>query len=730
MAFGPALASAHVDLTLDDTAFQARSAAAIASMHRMGQRMENVAAVARRMLMVGSAAFAGMIAVGARFEQSMARVRALRNASDTDFRRLSETAKELGRTTVFSASQAAAAMSYFAQSGFEVNEIISAMPSTLRLAAAGQLDMATVAKITAGVMRGMRLDIKDTTTVLDVLAAAATTSSTDIVQLGEGMRYVGAIAASKGKSLNEVTAALQLLANANIQASMGGTALRKILLTFDGARAAGEFAKLNIELRDTSGKLRPLADIIDDMNAAFERLDPLGRARVMAIFGDRAGPGLEVLLGQGGDALREFEARLDSAAGTAQRISEIQLDTVGSAFLLIKSAAESLAITIKEVFDRDIRDSMASVQEAIPRIEAWVAANGAAVKVNVILAAKLGVVLILLPKLIRLVAGLTAGLRAMYLAATTSTMAVAGFGAALGAVAVIGIVEYLRRTNIEIERMKENMRQTTEQWQAFGEARKRELAATTTGERTQALRDQLGQMRGWLARAKENAGLLERQEVAAYKRSPLFVGRRGKSYEKALADMRPSPALEQERQRIDYLGRTIAKIEEELTALAASASHEADDRERAADAAEREASATTRIRDAMAFDRQLSLIGISAQDASRLRLQQQMEDMIRKAIEMGLLDRIPEIMDRFNREMSKTDQGGASRQASFVAAGQMWRNIQTQLGGTKDTTQAEMANSMHDAAAFLKDIAKNFNLPMLEIIRKLIQGIGGYARLA
>ena len=99
-----------VDWTLNDKRFQAGISRVLKTMSKVQARAAKVGQAVRRMLVVGVAAFTGMILVGVRFEQSMARVRALTDEGRAAFEKLNVTAKSLGRTTVFTASQAAQAM--------------------------------------------------------------------------------------------------------------------------------------------------------------------------------------------------------------------------------------------------------------------------------------------------------------------------------------------------------------------------------------------------------------------------------------------------------------------------------------------------------------------------------------------------------------------------------------------------------------------------------------------
>src|SRR5690625_1138585 len=70
-------------------------------------------------------------------------------------------ARQLGRDSVFSAKEAAQGMSELALAGFETNEIISAMPGLLDMAAAGQVDLATASDITANMLNAFGLEAEE-----------------------------------------------------------------------------------------------------------------------------------------------------------------------------------------------------------------------------------------------------------------------------------------------------------------------------------------------------------------------------------------------------------------------------------------------------------------------------------------------------------------------------------------------------------------------------------------
>ncbi len=290
-----------------------------------------------------------VIKIGASFEKVMARVRALTGATAMQFAQLENAAKRFGETTVFTANEVGQAMSFLALAGFKTNKIIASMPATLNLAAAGQLELSRAADITAKIMAGMGLEVDELNGAVDVLAKAFTTANTDLSQLGEALKFVGPVGRASGKKLEELVSVIQLLSNVGIQSTMAGTSLRGILSRLSGAvpSVSKTLKKMGITIKDAAGKMLPLADIIDDLNDKMKDLQQADKtARIMQLFGLRAGPAMAALLLEGGDALRVFEARLQDAGGTAERIAKIQLNTLAGKWKILQSILSGVALEI------------------------------------------------------------------------------------------------------------------------------------------------------------------------------------------------------------------------------------------------------------------------------------------------------------------------------------------------------------------------------------------------
>ncbi len=350
---------------------QSRLTAFARSVRQIGQGLVKASAAAVIPLAISGKVFAN-------FEQRMARVQALTGATGAEFDKLAVEAKRLGESTVFSASQAAEAMGFFALAGFNTSQILKSMKPTLDLAAAGQLEIAQAADIAAKIMAGMGISADELGNAVDVLTKAMTTANTDLNQLGEAMKYIGPIAKSAGIEFEEITAAIQLLSNAGIQAEMAGTTLRGAILalTSPSAEASAKLAELGVSVVNAHGNVRPLADIIEQLNNAMagmgsgERLNVLGQ-----IFQARQAAGVAELLSQGAQKLRDYTDALRNSGGVAARIAGVQLNTLTGDTIILKSALEGLAIAIGESIGPPLRIAVAAITRVAGAVTKWVREN-------------------------------------------------------------------------------------------------------------------------------------------------------------------------------------------------------------------------------------------------------------------------------------------------------------------------------------------------------------------
>ena len=295
-------------------------------------------------------AFGSSVNTAADFEQAMARVGAVSGAVGEDFEALTQQAKELGAKTQFSASQAAASQESLARAGFKTNEIISAMPRLLNMAAAEGMDLANAADIAASAIAGFGMDASEAGRVADVLAKTSAASNTSIALLGESLKYVAPYAKAVGVDIEQTNAMLGIMANAGIKGSIAGNALKSAFsrLSEEPTRVAKALKSVGVEAKTSTGELRPFPELMKDLS---QKMEGMGRADKVGlfnkIFGSAAGGGmLAVMDGVANGNLPELEAALYGASGAAQAMAERMNATAQGAMKRLESASEGLSIAI------------------------------------------------------------------------------------------------------------------------------------------------------------------------------------------------------------------------------------------------------------------------------------------------------------------------------------------------------------------------------------------------
>lgn len=281
--------------------------------------------------------------VFANFEASMNKVAAVSGATGKQFAKLTALARDLGKTTQFSATEAADAMGFLALAGFTTTEVMAALPGTLQLAAAANLDLASSADIVTNILTGMQLPVEQLGRANDVLVGTMTKTNTNLQQLGEAFKFVGPIAASAGVPLEETSAILGLLGNAGIQASLAGTTLRNSItrLLKPSGEAKKVIKELGLQVTDSSGNLLSMVEIMKQLEDAGATT-----ADLIGIFGQRAGPGMAALLSQGSPALQKLIEQLEKSGGIAERIANVQMRGLLGRFREMTSALTDMAISI------------------------------------------------------------------------------------------------------------------------------------------------------------------------------------------------------------------------------------------------------------------------------------------------------------------------------------------------------------------------------------------------
>lgn len=321
-------------------------------------------------LAMGLAPFSlGLLAVikqGAAFEQSIAKLQSkMLGGYDPALRQM---AKTLGATTVFSATQAADAMTMLAQSGFTAKEVMAAVPGVLAAAAAEGMTLAQAADIVASNVRAFGISATESARVAGILALASSRANTNMIALQEGLKMSAPIAGIVHAKLSDVAAVLGALADVGLKGTLSGTAFRagmtKLLKPTKETRVA--ISKLGISMGSLNSKLDK-GDVVGTFQSIIGKLAKIPKLSQRAslavkIFGVR-GVALANALKQGPNQLARFNKTLkdlrEESGKTAERMAAIQLNTLTGQFTLLKSAAEGVSI---ELFDMMAKDSALGVK--------------------------------------------------------------------------------------------------------------------------------------------------------------------------------------------------------------------------------------------------------------------------------------------------------------------------------------------------------------------------------
>ncbi|WP_137991271.1 phage tail tape measure protein [Streptomyces vilmorinianum] len=372
-----AIRTVSVLLTADIAAFRARmgeasrttrlTAASIrASMRDAGRTMTRIGENQRRTLQAvqgGSlalvAAFGFAVAAAAKFEKAMSNVEAVTQASAGEMTTLRAAALEAGRTTAFSAVQAADAMHELAKAGVSTADIAGgALKGALNLAAAAEVDVAEGAEIAANAMTVFGLKGKDVTHIADLLAASANKSTTDVHAMGLSLRMAGQVASQTGLSIEDTVGALTLFAAEGLKGSDAGTSFKVMLqrLTPNSKEAQATLDQLGLSAYDAQGNFVGLQEFAGRMKDAFSRLTPEARNAAMGvIFGSDAVRAANILYKHGTEGLKTYTDAVNDS-GYAAAVAQTRMDNLIGDLRLLRSALETALIQTGTAANAALRD--------------------------------------------------------------------------------------------------------------------------------------------------------------------------------------------------------------------------------------------------------------------------------------------------------------------------------------------------------------------------------------
>jgi TP901 family phage tail tape measure protein len=336
-----------------------------------------------------SAAMISAISDGAKFEKSLVSAAVKFPGEITKgskaFQLLEEAARKVGSTTEFSASQAADALNFLAMAGFSAESAISVLPKVVDLATAANVDLATATDIASDSLGAFGLMSKDAekissnlSRVNDLFARTTTRSNTTMQALFETIKDGAPVAITAGASMEAFAAMAGRLADAGIKGTQAGTTLKNIFLSLaaPSATASKLFKKLGVDISKSNGDMRNITDIIDDLSRSLDGLGTTQKSAILeGIFGRIPIAGVNVLLKTGSQNLKDFTNEIENSSGASRRMSTIMRNTIIGRMQSLKSAIESVKISIFSLNEGPLAKAIESFTNLVRVNEEVIAKN-------------------------------------------------------------------------------------------------------------------------------------------------------------------------------------------------------------------------------------------------------------------------------------------------------------------------------------------------------------------
>ena len=283
------------------------------------------------------------------FDDTMRKVKATSGATGNEFNQLRTKALQMGRDTKFTASESAEAMNYMALAGWDTKDMLNGIGGVMNLAAASGEDLASVSDIVTDNLTAFGMKAKDSTHFADVLAQTSSKANTDVRGLGEAFKYAAPVAGALGYSVEDTSIAIGLMSNAGIKGEKAGTALRTMFTNLAKPTKAmkEEMDRLGISITDSNGEMLPMRDVMDQLRTKMGGLSKDQQAAAAStIFGKEAMSGALAVINASDEDYKKLTKSIDGSNGAAKRMANEMEGGIGGAMRKMKSAIESLAISL------------------------------------------------------------------------------------------------------------------------------------------------------------------------------------------------------------------------------------------------------------------------------------------------------------------------------------------------------------------------------------------------
>ena len=289
------------------------------------------------------------------FDSALTQSLAIMQTTTAQQERMAQVARDVAMETTISATESAEAFFFLASAGLDAEQSIAALPQVAKFAQAGMFDMALATDLATDAQSALGLSVDDAqknlqnlTRVTDVLVKANTLANATVQQFSEALtNKAGAALKVVNKDIEEGVAVLAAFADRGVKGAEAGEKLNQILRDVPRATAKNrkEFEALGLEMFDTEGNMKNVADIISELDSVLGVMSDEMKAATLDQLGLNRGVADAVKILSGAeDEIRAYESALRDAGGTTQQIAEKQLESFKSQLALLNNAVNNFAI--------------------------------------------------------------------------------------------------------------------------------------------------------------------------------------------------------------------------------------------------------------------------------------------------------------------------------------------------------------------------------------------------
>jgi TP901 family phage tail tape measure protein len=365
-----------VTLAIKDTAYKQglkdAEGNASSSTSKIGGAFKTVGKVAKTAMAAGSAAAVAFtktsIDSGMNFDTAMSQVAATMGTTVDKIGNVEAKAEEMGRTTKYTATEAAEGMNILAQAGLSADEQISGIGTVLNLASAGAMSLEESASYTAGAVKGFGDSMSNASYYADLMAKGATLANTDVRGLGEAFSGSAATAKNYGQAADSVTLSLLRLAEQNVTGSEASTALNRAMAdlytpTDDASKALDQ---LKVSAYKTNGEAKDFNDLVDELNGSLQGMTAEQKNNALAtIFTTQGLQAFNKMTASSDATVQKFWKGIQDSSGSAAQQAATQLDNLQGDITLLSSATEGLQLAFYNTFSGTIRGAVKGITSEV-----------------------------------------------------------------------------------------------------------------------------------------------------------------------------------------------------------------------------------------------------------------------------------------------------------------------------------------------------------------------------